>query len=1063
MARLPTSLTRNILKSLIDPSQRATDFKLKKPSKDQAAPEAAAPETAAPEAAAPSGAAPEAAAPEGAPTVEQATGVDANAAPGVEQPGAVVPEAVADLPVEPEVPAVPVKPEPASEEEMQRMLAQREKEVGSPRQVPSPTPAQQKAGIVEGPFNTRIYDEDGLAATIQSFAGKAPELKTRTVQSLYDDAQQRGVPVDVLKAVFSGTKLESTIGDSELAVRMAGLVTLHDESAKRLDDLMIKMQDNQLDDAGQLALREAIAQHDIIYGEMVNAKRDVARTMNVFKNINGREGVPLTEVRAALDSLGGADNLRAFAEKYQQLKKNGRGAQNKFLQRSRLGRVYDAAVYAAQSVLLTNPDTHLYNIAANTVMLGVADPLERTLAVPIGMARQRLAKIFGKDYDADRATMDDVAATGLALMGGIRDGWVLAGRSLRDSQGAKGEGYRNPFRAEYLFGREIARAKGDGLFKTGLAAAVDAMGTVFSIPFKALGASDELIGGVASRIELLRQAARVGQKTYDDALLNGKTHDEALAAAEAAATRLATERPADVQQSIDGFRKAITMTSDPDLSLASGRAMWQTQKLLNKPLLKPLTMFSRTITNIASEGAARSPLFMLSPRFHSEWVKGGVSRDMAISRVALGTSMMTAGYFLAANDWLTGSGPSSTEERNNLRELGWQPFSLSFGTDTFSYDAINRLRGLLGEDQVTIGKGQFEGQVFVSLSRLEPFNMPFLLSAAFADSIKFAAYDPDDSIGLQMAAAGAAALAEFSTNIPVLTTFGELMSIAGSRAPDAGDKFVDIANGAIKAYGNFVLNATPGVNLANSSLAAMFERLIDPSISNVAVNEWQAQWIYDWTGADNPREAVPLGAFAEALNRLRSRIPVFSEGVPPKLDPLTAEPIGADKELAYRFSPAYVSTGTLRSDKLREMLAALNHGVGEPNLTINGVRLPAEVENRYKELYAKVIKINGLSLRQRLLTDIEDKIKYYEKNTGVANIGIMRGMIDSIVEEYRKVARERMFGTQIPSKIDPELYELTNVPISGKQYNLPDDMIEYPELSIRMQTNRNEKIRYGKF
>jgi hypothetical protein len=1057
MARSPKSLTREILKPLVDPGLRATDYEIKKRTKVFAEPEIK--DRVEPEVAAPEVAAPEAAAPEVAPDVTEQVQVDTETPAGLAEPAAVEPEAVADLPVEPEVPPVPVKPEPASEEEMQRMLDQRSKEIGEPRQVPSPTPAQKEAGIVEGPFNTRIYDNDGLAATIQSFADKAPELKTRTVQSLYDDAQQRGVPVDVLKAVFSGTKLESAVGDSELAVRMAGLMTLHDESAKRLDDLMLKMQNNQLDDEGQLELREAIAQHDIIYGDMVNAKRDVARTMNVFKNIKGREGVPLTEVRAALDSLGGADNLRSFAEKYNDLKKEGRAAQNKMLQRGVVGRIYDAAVYAAQSVLLMNPTTHVYNIAANTLMLGVADPLERTLAVPIGMARQRMAKIFGKDYDADRATMDDVAATGLALMGGMRDGWVLAGRALRDSQGAKQEANRNPFRAEYLFGREIARAKGDGLFKTGLAASVDALGTVYSVPFKALGASDELIGGYAARIELLRQAGRVGQKTYDDVMLNGGTHDEALAAAQEAATRLATERPADVQQNIDGFRKAITMTSDPDFSLATGRALWKTQKFLNHPALKPLTMFSRTITNIASEGAARSPLFMLSPRFHAEWVKGGASRDMAISRVALGTSMMTAGYFLAANDWLTGSGPSSTEERNNLRELGWQPFSLSFGTDTFSYDAINRLRGLLGEDQVTIGKGQFEGQVFVSLSRLEPFNMPFLLSAAMADYGKFAMYDPDENIGLEMSASAAAALSEFSTNIPVMTTFGELMKIAGSKATDTGDKFVDIINGVTKAYGNFALNATPGVNLANSALAAMFERLIDPSISNVGVNEDQAQWLYESMGIDNPRKSVAIGAFLESYNRLRSRVPVLSEGVPPKLDPLTAEPIGANKELAYRFSPAYVSAG--KQDKLREMMAVLNHGVGEPNLLIHGVRLPVEVENRYKKLYAQEIKINGLNMSQRLMKDIEEKIGYYEKREQTANIGVMHGMIDSVVAEYRDIARQRMFGTMVQDRFDPELYALNNVPLDGRRYGLPGNEIEYPDLAVRMRRNANQKKQYG--
>lgn len=1029
---VPRSLTRQILEPLMEKGARGTDFTTKRRSPTK---------------------------PEEVEAVEPIPeNVEADV---VEQPAQdldVLPETVEDPAPIPEAPIEPTKPAPASEEEMQRMLNQREAEVGTPRQAPSPTPAQAAEGVVAGPFNTTMYDNDGLAATIQSFADKAPELKRQKISVLYDEAQKRGVPQDVLNSIFSGQKFESAVGDSELATRMAGLVTLHDESAKRLDDLMQRMADNQLDDAGQFELREAIAQHDIIYGEMVNAKRDVARTMNVFKNVKGREDVPLSEVRAALDSLGGADNLRGFAEKYNDLKKEGRAAQNKMLQRGAIGRTYDAAVYAAQSVLLMNPDTHLYNLAANSLMLFL-DPVERLGAAAVGPMRQRVAKVFGRVYDEDMAMMDDVSASGWALIEGIKDGWILAGRSLREGEGAK-EVSRNPYRADYLFGRDLNQARQEGAFKRGFGKIIDAMGTVHSLSFKALGASDEFVGGYAARAELLREGARLGRTVYKDAIDAGKTHEKALEAAQKATQKLLTERPANVQQDIDHFRKMITMTSDPNLGLKSGRALWKMQKLLNSPLLKPIVMFNKTVTNIGSEGAARGPLFFLSPRFHEEWSRGGRHRDMAVSRVAVGSAMMIGGYHLAMNDRITGAGPSTTEDRNNLRQMGWLPFSYRLSRDEYTDLDVERLQELVGEDQVRIGKGQFEGDLFFSLSRLEPFNIPFLLSAAYADAVKFNAYDPDDSELSVMSSASAAALAEFTTNIPVMTTFAEIMRIANVRGnQETGSQLVDIINGASRAYGNFALNAMPGVNIANSSLAAKFERIIDPTISNIAVTEEQDEFLYNQFGIDNPSNVPAVGAFLEAYNRLRSRVPLISPGVTPKLDPLTAEPIGMDKSVLHSAAPMFVSKG--KSSQIREYLDELNFGVGYPNFVINGVRLPAEVQNRYIQLYAKEVQIDGMNMEESIISKIDDKMDYYEKKDQRGNIGVMHGIIDSEVSRYRKAARERMFGTFTEDMDDPELADFMLAPLKGRKYGFLDDEIEYPELADRMRRNYNELKQFG--
>jgi len=951
----------------------------------------------------------------------------------------VVPETAAPSPAN----------QPASKEEVDALIKAREEQVGQPRAAPSPTTAQKAAGVVRGPINTRFYDDDGLAATVQAAAAQLPDVKTRTIQSIYDEAVKAGVPQKTLKGILSGKKMESAVGNDELAVNLAGLMSLHDVSAKKLDEMMFKMRDGELDEAGQLELREAIAQHTIIMDSLSNAKRDVARTMNVFKNVAGRDEVSIQEIRSALDNEGGEDHLRALAEKYISVgeKSGGRGRKNKLLQRSFGWKVYDAMVYSAQSVLLSNPETHLYNLAANVAFTGM-DYSERLISIPIGKMRQRLAKTFGKDYDADRYFMDDIHARNHAVLSGIVDGFVLMGKQLKEGEAVGKLGVsRNPFKSEYLFGEEIAATRAAGGLKGGMLGILDAMGTGYSISFKALGAGDELIGGVVARMQLHEEAARLAKQTYDDAI-EFMSPDEALELAQESAEKLLTERPASVEQNIQAARQMMTLQGSWDMETKTGRAFWKTNKALNK--IKFMVMFNKTILKIADETAARVPgLNFLSPRFQSEWKKGGRHRDMTIARLSLGSGLLAAGYKFADSGRVTGAGPGDTNERNNLRQLGWQEFSLRFGKDEWTESSVRKLQKVMGKDAVTFGKGQFNGMVFVSLKRLEPLNTPFLLAAAFKDAERYGRYD--DGEMEKMMGPAIAALSEYSTNIPALKEISNMMSSINTRSEDNIDTLRSIIETASRAGFTFLGNAMPVANLANSSLAAKFERILDPAVRNVDITLGQERAVYEASGSDDA--AKWMRPFFQAYNRFRSRVPGLSTGVKPRLDEL-GEPI----EAQHVALPAYVRSG--KSSELREMLAAINHFPSEPRKTFNGVVLPVEIQNRYKELYAKKIKIRGKTMGQAIVERIKEKTRFYENREMKARIGVVQNEVDSIVSEYRSVARRRMFGISNWDEKN-EIYSITLGKLPGRKYGLPGDIIEFPDYAARMRTNSNQKKMRG--
>ena len=972
-------------------------------------------------------------------------------------------ESIIDAPFEPsfEIPKAevpqpqPVKPAPVDQAEVDARLAAREQELGAPREVPSPSKAQKEQGLVKGPVNTRFYDNDGLAATVQAAAkaadaGEVAASKPVTIKEIYDRAENAGIPKENLDLVFSGQDISSSVGGNELAQRMAGLMVLHDVSAGKVDDLMRMAGRGELDDAGKLELREAMAQHNMILDQLSGAKTDVARAMNVFKGARDRgDGLSIKEVRDALDNLGGDDQLRLLAETYNNT--NSPAARNALLKNSVSRKSYEAIVYMAQSVMLNDPTTHMYNAAGNALNLFMDVP-ERALSVPIGMLRQRLAKTFGYKTDPDRYYGADLYARVSGFRNGMIDGWSMMGEKLLEGGAAKdaptdplttkfwaGANYKIPFTKQV---REFPDLSDNVLGKV-----LNSMGLVYSVPFRALGAADEFFAGTAQRMQLHEEAARLGGRIYDttlqemiDAGAEPKTAAaQAMSIAQRAVQKLLTERPADIEMSINAWRKQVTLQDDLNREAPFSGIYSGASKLMNKWYVKPLVPFSKTLTNIAIESSARAgPLAFVSPRFYSEMQKGGKGKDLAISRLTLGGSMLYAGYIMAGDGTTTGAGPADTDQRRALQSRGWQPFSFVIGKDQITSENVQQLRDILGAENVTEGTGQdFDGNIYISMKRLEPANMPLLLGAAYADAMRYHEYDEDGSFQQAAFDASVAALAEYSTSIPAMQTFAKVMRIANQRQTDGGDRLVAMFNQISQQYGSFLISGTPILGFTNSTLTSRIERAIDPAVSNVGVGE------------DFPDALVGLG---EAYNRWRSRIPVYSKDVPIKLDDY-GDPIGMTNAPAWQ--PLSMTFG--EHDETKEFLDAIHHAIPPAQRKFEGVKIPPEIEARYKTLYAKEITIDGMTMKENINAAMSEMMDDAEFSGTELAIGDMRSMVNNIVGQYRKIAQIRMFGARSENEADPRLFEYAMVPEDLSEYGLFGEEIEFPEFAEKLAAKKNKR------
>lgn len=942
------------------------------------------------------------------------------------------------------------KPAPATEDQVRDAMDRRQDAMGGPRTVPSPTPRQETENIIEGPANTRFYDEDSMAATIQSVAGDTdPDYKSRTVQSFYDRAILAGVPKAKLDQIFKGVPMTSKVGDNQLATQMAGLQILHDVSAKRLDELMAQAASGLLTDRGKYELAEAMSQHQLIFDQLKGAKRDIARSMNVFKGARERN-LPSLDIRAILDGAGGDDYLRAMAEKY--VSTNSRKGKNKILEVGIIRKSYDAVVYMAQSVFLQNIDTHMYNLVANTASMALDIP-ERALAIPVGAVRKRLAKVLGLEYDPDTFYGQDIYARTTGFYNGLLDGISLAARGAQS--GTAKDAPRNPVSSEYfsntplrILGAEIART---GDLRNSLPGAIlDVMGTIYSMPMRALSASDELVGGVAQRMQLHEEAWRLGARIYDQGVKDGLSEEAALKQAQLHVGTLLNERPHEIDVSMKDFRQSKTLLSDIDRSLPSSGIYTGALKFMNFPLIKPLVLFSKSVTNLGIEGAARLPVLnFLSPRFYSEWRKGGRHRDLAVSRIVLGSSMGLGAFYLSYQGRMTGAGPSGTEDRKALAATGWQEFSIVFGEDELNSATVSRLGDLLGEGSITKGRGSNAGKIYVSFKRLEPATITMLMGAAFADAIKYRQYDPDDTLLQTMADAMAASLAEYSTNMPAMQSVNELMRIMMQQQADGGERLVQMMDAYLRQVGNVAFAGTPIVGLSNSALIAKIERIIDPSASQTAVTQDQVEWAEDVMDID--AQAPGIRAFFEAWNKMMSRVPVMSEGVLPKLDE-RGRPIGVDKEewsLPLRMMPTRISVG--KRDEVSEILIALNHGISYPRFKISGVDLTAEQQNKYLELQQG--PIDGVTMDDAIVNTVNEIIDDAEESGIVPGIGVFQSEIDSVVNQYREIARAKMFGFKGRDEAGITFYS---------EFGPDDEPVLYPDTAREMAYNETKTYLYGR-
>lgn len=747
-------------------------------------------------------------------------------------------------------------------------------------------------------------------------------------------------------------------------------------SGDHLSELLRKINDNPaaVTPEEELEAVQTIAFHSLIQRSVKGYQTNVAQSLAVMR-------IPRTgfiDLAEATGNLMDGTALRKFAAKYMDENLDAAG-RSKLIDTMASSGYGDKLMSVWINGILSRPATHVKNALSNTLMLPVR-MAEKTGAAAVGTTR----RAFGVGTE-EQYYFTELYSQLSATTQAIKDGAQLASKSFKQGYPAT---MTDATKISLTKARtEIFDYKADSpfaLFFKGLNFAT-------TLPGRSLMTADEFFKGVNYRYELEALATREGIKSFDEALVAGKTSDEASAAFDDAINTIYSNPPEELsalaqeatfQKPMDGLAKKLQDAVNMDNPLSY--------------IAKTQIPFISTPVNIQLQFLERTPFALLSSKIRADIAKGGKEGDLALSKIGMGTGFgyLMTGY--ATDGKLTGAGPADKGQREAMMRQGWQPYSLVFDFKDIPEEQKQKLSDM--NLQANYGSGDYEGKVFVSYQGMEPIGSFLAMASNYTE---FTKYEDDNSKINTQAAALAYGFYDYMMSNAFLQGISNISSALGmSYRPNQDD-------------------AVSLVTTLESSLLTFAQKSVTPlsgMVSSVRekIDPYQREYRID----PSYEGMVPAGV-QEGINRVVNTTPGLSESLPYKLN-MWGEPI----EYEYTWSPIrmkegkqgeadkiIIETGT----KVRMPTKQISHQVEE------GLSVSVDLTvDEYNEMLTIANDPGGINLQQRIV-DVYQEIKdlpLYRQQQYISNT----------VEQSFTKARQILYGnSQYSSDIQMRIQDRAEI------------------------------------
>lgn len=358
-----------------------------------------------------------------------------------------------------------------------------------------------------------------------------------------------------------------------------------------------------------------------------------------------------------LEKLGGAEDIAQTAKMYLSLPKNKRA---KFVDGAGFAKKLTDATYESFiNLILSNPVTHVKNIAGNTFTLYMSN-FERSYAANFNRLINKTDGVahfegYAKHYGMKMAYGEAIEMFFKAING---EQTLVAG--------SKVEAPSSVFNASTL-----------GIKNNTMAKATDVIGKIMTLnglPLKSLNAGDGFFKTLAYRSELYALGYRKAFRLMKEGRLSEKDAGAFIANFITYPTKEAQEAAFKEAQYIT-FQTPTGVKGDM-LSIGADGV----KKIRKLPLGRYMITFIQTPTNILRYTAERTPGLNLLTDWNTQFAKGGASRDLALAKLSMGTMFIMSAGSMGYFGMGTGTGASIKNISLN-KKVQSQPYALEKALD----------------------------------------------------------------------------------------------------------------------------------------------------------------------------------------------------------------------------------------------------------------------------------------------------------------------------------------------------------------------------------------------
>ena len=480
-------------------------------------------------------------------------------------------------------------------------------------------------------------------------------------------------------------------GAAEIMARMAILnaeAAATDHMAKALNEKgVLQVSEKEwIDFAAQLE-RMAMA-----HQSMLGARAEIGRAMQAIKAFAGTP-FNVADMESLLATYKGKEGLAKVAEAIATTAGAGLPTGLGSGRANALGRLAKAAANPTKleamielwkAFLLSGPVTQLTNLVGNAAY-GLMRIPEAAIAGTVGAI-----------HGGKRAHLGDTIGLAMGMYLGTLQGARAAWQVIKDEDAVIG-----PTPAE---DRQHAIA-GATFGATGNAgAAIDYLGKAVRVPFRGLGATDAFF-------KMIHMYGSLYQLATNRALEEGgysagfsrrvaeliKEGERVMLDPEGVMGPMPTS-PEGKAIGLQAIKDGLTWTFNNRLSEGVRFPIGSSIELLRNRVapLHFVIPFVRTPTNIFRQTLERTPLAPLSGQWRNDFKAGGQSRDLAMSKVILGTALSGLVFHLVSQGLMTGGGDPEKDARRRKAEAGILPYSIKLFGKWYEYRRIEPLGTLLG-------------------------------------------------------------------------------------------------------------------------------------------------------------------------------------------------------------------------------------------------------------------------------------------------------------------------------------------------------------------------------